>query len=188
MHCRASRSFAPHHAARTWSACRYGPATEALRLIAGYADLIFQEGGSDPRLDGHISQTLIDLVELAAGAEKDAARLAEARGLRTARLEAIAQAIARGYADPQFSITVVARRLRLSERYIQDLLQSTGEGFSERVLEMRLRHSVTLLAQPQGASRKISDIALASGFNDLSYFHRCFRRRFGVTPAGARRE
>ena len=34
--------------------------------------------------------------------------------------------------------------------------------------------------------RKVSDVAFACGFNDLSYFHRCFRRRFGMTPAGAR--
>jgi AraC-like DNA-binding protein len=161
--------------------------SEALRMIAGYAGLILEEGPvSNPLLDAHVSQTLIDLVGLAAGAEKDGALLAKERGLRAARLEAVAQAIARGYGDPQFSITVVARRLRLSERYVQELLQSTGSGFSERVLELRLRHSVTLLARPDGANRKISDIALASGFSDLSYFHRCFRRRFGVTPAGAR--
>jgi AraC-like DNA-binding protein len=24
------------------------------------------------------------------------------------------------------------------------------------------------------------------GFNDLSYFNRCFRRRFGLTPSAAR--
>jgi AraC-like DNA-binding protein len=160
---------------------------EALRMIAGYAGLIIDEGGvAHPLLDAHVAQTIIDLVGLATGAEKDGAALAEGRGLRAARLEAIARAIARGYADPQFSIAIVARRLRLSERYIQELLQSTGSGFSERVLELRLNHSVTLLARPEAANRKISDIAFASGFNDLSYFHRCFRRRFGVTPAAAR--
>lgn len=28
--------------------------------------------------------------------------------------------------------------------------------------------------------------AIACGFNDLSYFNRCFRRRFGLTPTAAR--
>ena len=30
------------------------------------------------------------------------------------------------------------------------------------------------------------DIAFDCGFNDLSYFNRCFRRRFGLTPTAAR--
>jgi AraC-like DNA-binding protein len=29
---------------------------------------------------------------------------------------------------------------------------------------------------------KISDIAYACGFNEASYFNRCFRRRFGASP------
>jgi transcriptional regulator GlxA family with amidase domain len=29
---------------------------------------------------------------------------------------------------------------------------------------------------------KVSDIALACGFNEVSYFNRCFRRRFGASP------
>ena len=160
---------------------------EALRMIAGYVGLIFKEGKfSDPLMDAHVSRTLIDLVSLAAGAEGDAASIARQGGLRTARLEAIVQAIAAGYANSAFSITVVAARLGLSPRYVQDLLQSTGSGFSERILERRLQHAVDLLTRPGGTDRKISDIALSSGFNDLSYFHRSFRRRFGVTPGGAR--
>lgn len=34
--------------------------------------------------------------------------------------------------------------------------------------------------------RRISDVAFDCGFNDLSYFNRCFRRRFGLTPTAAR--
>jgi AraC-like DNA-binding protein len=34
--------------------------------------------------------------------------------------------------------------------------------------------------------RKVSDIAHLTGFNDVSYFHRAFRRRFGLTPGDAR--
>lgn len=34
--------------------------------------------------------------------------------------------------------------------------------------------------------RRISDVAVDCGFNDLSYFNRCFRRRFGLTPTAAR--
>ena len=33
-------------------------------------------------------------------------------------------------------------------------------------------------------NRRIS--ALTCGFGDISYFNRCFRRRFGLTPGSAR--
>jgi AraC-like DNA-binding protein len=46
-----------------------------------------------------------------------------------------------------------------------------------------LRKAADLLAH--AAERRISDIAFACRFNDLSYFNRCFRRRFGLTPTAA---
>jgi AraC-like DNA-binding protein len=49
---------------------------------------------------------------------------------------------------------------------------------------LRLRKAADLLAH--AGERRISDIAFDCGFNDLSYFNRCFRRRFGLTPTAAR--
>ena len=43
-----------------------------------------------------------------------------------------------------------------------------------------------MLSDPVCASMKISDIALAVGFNDLSYFDRTFRRQFHATPSEVR--
>jgi AraC-like DNA-binding protein len=159
---------------------------EARRMAMSYIGLVLQESFADRRLDSHVSQTLLDLFALALGAETDVAELARERGLRAARLDAVLKTIAEGYAEASFSIAVVAGKLGLSERYIQDLLHSTGTGFGERVLELRLQHSVGLLARAEANRSKVSDIAYACGFSDLSYFHRCFRRRFGMTPAGAR--
>jgi AraC-like DNA-binding protein len=39
-----------------------------------------------------------------------------------------------------------------------------------------------MLADPRNDRLKVSDIALASGFSEVSYFNRCFRRRFGGSP------
>ena len=36
------------------------------------------------------------------------------------------------------------------------------------------------------SERRISDIAFDCGFNDLSYFNRAFRKRFGATPSELR--
>jgi AraC-like DNA-binding protein len=71
----------------------------------------------------------------------------------------------------------------LSERYVNELLYEAGASFTTRLNELRMRKAADLLACKEG---RISDIAFGCGFNDLSYFNRCFRRRFGLTPTAAR--
>jgi AraC-like DNA-binding protein len=39
-----------------------------------------------------------------------------------------------------------------------------------------------MLATARFDRLKVSDIAYACGFSDVSYFNRCFRRRFGCSP------
>jgi AraC-like DNA-binding protein len=157
---------------------------ETSRMIAGYTRLVMQQNITDPLLEDHVSQTIADLAALFLGAEKQAAELARHRGLKSARLDAILRQIADHFADPDFSVSATAARLRLSVRYVQDVLHATGVGFTDRVIELRLQRACDLLSRSHLSRRKVSDIALACGFNDLSYFHRCFRRRFGITPAG----
>jgi AraC-like DNA-binding protein len=76
------------------------------------------------------------------------------------------------------------RRGGLSERYVNELLYEAGASFSARLNELRLRKAADLLSR--SGSRWISDVAFDRGFNDLSYFNRSFRRRFGLTPTAAR--
>ena len=77
---------------------------------------------------------------------------------------------------------LVASRVGLSERYVQDLLYEAGASFTERVLELRLQMARAMLADRRHDRLKISDIAYECGFDSLSYFNRCFRRRFGASP------
>jgi AraC-like DNA-binding protein len=86
------------------------------------------------------------------------------------------------------TIESVARANALSARQAQRLFASSGTTFSEFVLEQRLLLARRLLLHEQSRHRKVSDIAYTVGFNDLSYFHRSFRRRFGITPADMRAE
>ena len=47
----------------------------------------------------------------------------------------------------------------------------------------RRKPQLQMLTSPSHAHLKITDIALASGFLDISYFNRVFRRRFSATPS-----
>ena len=68
-------------------------------------------------------------------------------------------------------------------RYLHKLFERTDSTFNRHVLELRLRHCYTALTDGKQSSKTVAAIAYASGFNDLSYFGRSFRRRFGAAPS-----
>jgi AraC-like DNA-binding protein len=169
------------------TARRVGSDNEALRLLKRYCG--FLNGGPplhSSSLLTHVSNTLIDLVGASLGAEKTAEDHAGARGVRAARLIAVTESIREHFSNPAISAKLVARQLGLSVRYLHELLQETGESFGERVMELRLQKTRLMLSARHYDHLRISEIALQSGFNDISYFNRSFRRRFGCTPASVR--
>jgi AraC-like DNA-binding protein len=156
----------------------------AVRLLGRYLAILAAtpDVTDDPTLLAHVGQTLIDLIALALGAGRDAAAIAGERGLRSARLQNIVSEIKRGFSDPDFNPSDVARKLRVTPRYVQKLLHDTGSSFTVRVLELRLQKARAMLASSCHDRLKVREIAEACGFNEVSYFNRCFRRRFGASP------
>jgi AraC-like DNA-binding protein len=164
---------------------QYIPASNsALRILGGYLETLFTlDEIVEPGLSGvHIA----DLVASALGAHRDAQASIEDRGIRAARLRALLDAIARSAADTDLDPARTAEQLGLSVRYVHRLLQETGKTFSAHVLERRLDRAHRLLRDPRLAYLKISEIASAAGFSDLSHFNRSFRRFFAETPSQAR--
>jgi AraC family transcriptional regulator, positive regulator of tynA and feaB len=74
----------------------------------------------------------------------------------------------------------VAAHFGISTRYLHKLLEEHGETFGQIILGKRLERCASELRQ--GTCLTISEAAFRWGFNDMSYFSRAFRRRFGVTP------
>jgi AraC-like DNA-binding protein len=66
------------------------------------------------------------------------------------------------------------------------LFESDGTTFTEFVREERLARAHRMLLSRRFDNKRIGEIAYEVGFNDLSYFHRIFRRRFGQSPGEAR--
>jgi AraC-like DNA-binding protein len=60
--------------------------------------------------------------------------------------------------------------------------ERTGQTFSSWLLEKRLDECCRALRDPSQVGRNISEIAYSCGFNDLSYFNKAFRTRFGMPP------
>jgi len=133
-----------------------------------------------------VAQHVLDLTALCLGADGDAAQIARHRGLATARLDAIKAAILRGLGRSDLALSHIAADHGLSTRYVQHLFELSGTSFTGYVLEQRLLSAHRLLREPKGRWRKVSDIAAAAGFSDISYFNRAFKVRFGGTPTEIR--
>ncbi|WP_347405189.1 helix-turn-helix transcriptional regulator [Mesorhizobium sp. WSM4884] len=165
-------------------ATRLDPTNSAVRHLERTIDFLIHSDEVDQQqaLSRQAGTALADLIVLALGGNGEVAEIAASRGLRAARLrEAIAVIEAR-FADPTLSTHMVARAVGLSRRYLNTLLLESGRTFAERVLELRLQKACAMLSDIRNDAMKISDIALAAGFNDVSYFNRRFRARFGASP------
>lgn len=82
------------------------------------------------------------------------------------------------YADG--SLTEIAARLHYELPYLSRLIrQSTGKNYTELLQEKRLSQAAWLL---RNTERKVDEISLSVGYENISYFHRLFAARFGCSP------
>jgi AraC-like DNA-binding protein len=80
----------------------------------------------------------------------------------------------------------LAELLHLSEsRAGHAVKEACGQTFSKLINEARLRTASGLL---QHTNLSVLEIALRSGFEEISHFHRCFRARFKTTPLQYRKQ
>ena len=161
--------------------------TGMLNLLRGYADALFDDPVlSAPDVRQLVVAQLCDLVAVTLGATRDATAIAENRGIRAARLRAIKCDIEAHVADADLSPVAVAKRQKISDSYIRKLFEGDGTTFSEFVLSRRLARAHRMLTDGRWSDRSIAWIALESGFGDLSYFNRTFKRLYGGSPTEIR--
>ncbi|HEX4098717.1 MAG TPA: helix-turn-helix domain-containing protein [Caulobacteraceae bacterium] len=106
----------------------------------------------------------------------------EMGGGRTDRLRLEAKTLVDArLSDPSFSPSAIAEALGISARYLQMVFAEVGTTPSRFLLARRLEAAAARLRRPD-APISITEVGLECGFNDLSYFSRTFRRRFGLSP------
>jgi AraC-like DNA-binding protein len=102
-----------------------------------------------------------------------------------ARVTRVVRAIDRR-PDANLSLALLARESGLSPyHFLRTFERLMGVTPHQYVLRARLRDAATrLVTEP----RKIIDVALDSGFGDVSNFNRAFRAEFGVSPRAYRHQ
>ena len=162
--------------------------TNTLKLLIAYTDTLLTDGAfeSPPELRHLIANQITDLVALTLGATRDAAYVAEGRGVPAARLHAAKTYVMENSSSQNLSVVDVAKHLGLSNRQVQRLFESDGTTFSTFLLDYRLACAHRMLCKSQYAHWSIGKIADYVGFSDFSYFGRCFRKLYGGTPRDVR--
>ncbi len=159
----------------------------ALRLLLNYISML-----EDPAAirTAHQREAVVsnihDLMALSLGATRDAKENIRQRGLAAARLRAIKAEIRERLLTETIDIPALAARHGITMRYLQLLFEKSGETCSEFMMLQRLVAAHRMLRDPANDRLSIADIALGSGFNDVSYFNRSFRRYFERTPSDVR--
>jgi AraC-like DNA-binding protein len=158
-----------------------------LHLLRNYVDAVFDDPAlAAPEMRRLMVTQLCDLIAVTLGATRDAAAIAEGRGIRAARLRAIKSDIDALVTCGELSLDLIARRQRISDSYVRKLFQSEGTSFSQFVLGRRLERANRMLTDRRRADRSVAWIAFEAGFGDLSYFNRTFKRSYGATPSEVR--
>jgi len=158
----------------------------ALRLLIRYLDTLEGGAGLSLEIARSVSTHILDLAALAMGAGGDHAQLARDRGAKAARLTAIRADIMAELGHQDLSTEAIAARHGISPRYVRKLFEQDGTSFSAFVLAERLAKAHRMLIDPRCVSLSITQIAHESGFGNISYFNRTFRRLHGATPSDIR--
>jgi AraC-like DNA-binding protein len=84
--------------------------------------------------------------------------------------------------DAELSPSLIADRLRLSDRYLRMIFSVNDESPSAYILRRRLEECAAQLRDPHWRHHPITGIAFGWGFNSASHFTRSFRARFLCSP------
>ena len=79
----------------------------------------------------------------------------------------------------------VAQALGVRSTDVSEYVQQQDVNFMAWVSDQRLRRSAELIVS---TDRKINEIAISCGYNDLPTFTRAFKRQFGVSPSEYRKQ
>ena len=95
-------------------------------------------------------------------------------------LQKVLDLLERNYAEGEFGISEMQDALAMSKTQLHRKMKAlTDEAPGEFIRNYRLKRAAQILSQH---SNNVTEIAYSVGFSSLSYFIRCFKNLYGVTP------
>jgi len=153
---------------------RLPPIRASAPLVAKASTML---GGIDPMAGEELSvEVAVQAMQIAHGIPRSRTGAAPSSLARVTRVVRMIE----NDADTAQDLNQLARLARLSRyHFLRTFEELTGTTPHQYLLRVRLRRAAIRL---RSESTKISDIALESGFGDISNFNRAFRAEFGANP------
>ncbi|WP_422082469.1 tetratricopeptide repeat protein [Ulvibacterium sp.] len=96
-------------------------------------------------------------------------------------LEQVLDLLEKKYTDANFGVPQMQRALAMSKTQLHRKIKAlTNESPGELLRNFRLKRAAQLLSQKADT---VTQIAYQVGFNNLSYFAKCFKALYGVAPS-----
>lgn len=96
-------------------------------------------------------------------------------------LNRLSEAMEKNYTDSEFKVEDLCAEMALSRSQLHRKLKALiGESTTRFMRTFRLKKAKALVDNHSGT---ISEIAYGVGFNNVSYFNKCFLEQFGTTPS-----
>ncbi|MCG8308908.1 MAG: AraC family transcriptional regulator [Cytophagales bacterium] len=82
--------------------------------------------------------------------------------------------------DPEFSVSVLIEKMNVSRSLLyMKLKEIVGKSASDFIQSIRIKEVARLLKTDQ---LTVAEVAYKTGFSDPSYFSKCFRKHFEISP------
>ncbi len=95
-------------------------------------------------------------------------------------LHQVVAVVERNLADPNLDHRYICEETALSRTVLYAKIKTlTGQGVNEFIRSIRLKKSLVLLRE---GKLNISQVACEVGFNNQSYFNKCFIRQYNISP------
>lgn len=131
--------------------------------------------------------SLLGLIAVASSATNEGMELSRLSPLEN-KISQIKQYMLENLQDPNLNPAKVAEYFSISISYLHKLFAKEEETFGNFLRKHRLEYAALYLRNRLNDGHTITDLAYRLGFNDLSYFWRLFRERYGMTPRAFRNQ
>lgn len=96
-------------------------------------------------------------------------------------LERTLDIVEKNISNPEFNAELLSQKMNISRMQLYRKLRSlTDQTAHEFIRSIRLKEAARLLKEKR---MTITEVAYEVGFNDLTYFARCFRKQFNTSPS-----
>lgn len=96
-------------------------------------------------------------------------------------LQRLTETVEEHMSDEKFNADILSEKIGMSRMQLYRKLRGlTNQTVHEFIRNIRLKRAVQLLEQKR---MTITEVAYAVGFNDLTYFARCFRKQYDKSPS-----